>query len=130
MTLLTRPGNTHNDPLQLFMEINIDNAENTYFHDRDERFLIEDIDLNNHGDRGSNGAKGSAASFAKAGYKTVTGHTHTPQIEKGAYVVGCSCKLDMGYNSGYSSWLNTHCVIYPNGKRALINVIKGKWRLK
>ena len=117
------------DVMELWLKGEIDNPYSTHFHDRDERFLIKGIDLNNHGDKGANGARGSAASFAKAGYKTVTGHTHTPQIEKGAWVVGCSCNLDMGYNTGYSSWMNTHCVIYPNGKRQLINIIKGKWRV-
>ncbi len=118
------------DPLQLCLRLLIKNYKDTHFWGRDERFILHGIDLTNHGDKGSNGARGSAASFAKAGYKTVTGHTHTPQIEKGAYVVGCSCVLDMEYNTGYSSWLHTHCVIYPNGKRALINIINGKWRLK
>jgi hypothetical protein len=27
------------------------------------------------------------------------------------------------------SWLNTHCLITANGKRQLINVIYGDWRV-
>jgi hypothetical protein len=37
--------------------------------------------------------------------------------------------LKAEYTSGPSGWLNTHCVIYPNGKRSLLNIIKGKWRI-
>lgn len=128
-TKMTPNGSRYPDPFESYVLPRLRNRASVSFHGRDERFFIHNIDLNNHGDRGANGARGSAASFARAGYKTVTGHSHTPQIEKGAYVVGCSCELDMEYNAGYSSWLHTHCVIYPNGKRALINIIKGKWRL-
>jgi hypothetical protein len=26
--------------------------------------------------------------------------------------------------------MNTHCVIHPNGRRQLISIINGKWRVK
>jgi len=58
----------------------------------------------------------------------VTGHTHSMGIDKGAYMVGCSTSKDLEYTKGISSWTNTHCIIYPNGKRQLINIISGKWR--
>jgi hypothetical protein len=65
----------------------------------------------------------------RIGVKSIIGHSHTPAIEEGCYQVGTSTKLSRGYTHGPSSWLNTHCLIYPNGKRTLINVIDGKWRL-
>lgn len=38
-------------------------------------------------------------------------------------------ELVLEYNRGSpSGWMNTHCVIYLNGKRALINIIDGRWR--
>jgi len=95
----------------------------------DYPFVIKDIYLGYHGDRGANGAKGTIAGFSKIGAKTVTGHTHSPGIEKGAYQVGTSSVLNLDYTQGPSSWLNTHCLVFPNGKRQLINVINGKWRL-
>lgn len=38
-------------------------------------------------------------------------------------------KMDPKKYVGASSWLNTHCLLYANGKRSLINVIDGEWRL-
>ena len=46
----------------------------------------------------------------------------------GVYQVGTSSRLKLEYNSGPSSWLHTHCCIYPNGKRTLITIIDGQWR--
>ncbi len=96
---------------------------------RDQSFTIRGIEIGQHGDRGSNGSRGSMRGFSKLGVKTIIGHSHTPGIEEGCYQVGTSSRLNLNYNIGPSSWLNTHCVIYPNGKRTLINVINGRWRL-
>jgi hypothetical protein len=94
----------------------------------DYPFLVKGIHLGYHGHKGPNGTRGNINSFAKIGVKTVTAHTHSPGIEKGAYRVGTSSKLRLEYTSGPSSWLNTHCIIHANGKRQLINVIFGDWR--
>lgn len=101
---------------------------NVIYLEDDYPFIVKDIYLGYHGDRGSNGSKGSIKAFAKMGCKTVTGHTHTPGIEKGAYAVGTSTRLKLEYTSGPSSWMNTHCLIHPNGKRQLINILWGDWR--
>jgi hypothetical protein len=90
---------------------------------------VEGIECGLHGHYGANGGKGGLKSFARIGVKTITAHAHTPGIEEGAYRVGTSTKLTRGYTHGPSSWLQTHCLIYPNGKRTLINIIDGKWRL-
>jgi len=94
----------------------------------DYPFIIKGVYLGYHGDRGMNGARGSLASFSKIGAKTITGHSHTPGIEKGGYAVGTSTYLSLEYTHGPSSWMNTHCLIFPNGKRQLIHIIKGEWR--
>ena len=80
-----------------------------------------------HGDQGINGARGSAVSFTQIGTKSIIGHSHSPCINKGVYQVGTSSRLKLEYTHGASSWLNTHCIIYANGKRTLINVIDGEW---
>jgi len=95
------------------------------FVDCNERFLIRDIDCSQHGDRGPNGARGSAKGFAASGSKTMIGHSHTPRIEKGCYQVG-TMTTNLDYAKGLSSWCNTHGIIYDNGKRALFNIIKNK----
>ena len=96
--------------------------------EEDYPFIIRGIYLGYHGDRGINGARGSLASFSKIGAKTITGHSHSPGIEKGGYAVGTSTRLNLEYTSGPSSWLNTHALIFPNGKRQLIHIINGEYR--
>jgi hypothetical protein len=101
----------------------------TRFLKRDESVRIAGIEVGYHGDQGLNGARGSLLSFNKIGAKTVTGHSHTPGIKEGAYAVGTSSRLRLEYNQGPSSWLQTHCVIYANGKRSLLTISNGRWRI-
>jgi hypothetical protein len=94
----------------------------------DESFELKGVELGMHGHRGPNGARGSIKSFSTIGVKSVTGHSHTPGIEGGAYKTGTSTNLRLEYTEGPSSWMNTHCVVYANGKRALINIIDGEFK--
>ena len=94
----------------------------------DYPFLIKGIYCGYHGDRGANGSRGTLAGWAKIGAKTVVGHTHSPGIEKGCFMVGCSCILSLEYTHGPSSWMNTHAIIHQDGKRQLITIINGEWR--
>lgn len=96
---------------------------------RDESLLVCGVELSLHGDKGPNGARGSAKNLRRIGVRTVIGHSHTPAIEEGCYQVGTSTPLRLEYTSGPSSWLNTHCLVHADGKRQLINIIDGKWRL-
>lgn len=95
----------------------------------DDSYMIKGIEVGYHGDRGANGTRGDIRGYGKIGAKTVIGHSHTPGIRNGVYQTGTSSRLRLEYNQGPSSWLHTHCVIYKNGKRSLINIIDGKWRL-
>jgi hypothetical protein len=95
----------------------------------DESKMIADIEVGMHGHEGPNGARGNIKSFSRIGVKSMVGHSHTPGICEGCYQVGTSTRLRLEYNSGPSSWMNTHGVIYANGKRTLINIINGKWCL-
>jgi hypothetical protein len=97
--------------------------------DYEESCMVNGIECGMHGHYGPNGSRGSARSMRRIGVKSIIGHSHTPAIEEGCYQVGTSTKLTRGYTHGPSSWMNTHCVIYPNGKRTLINIIDGKWRI-
>lgn len=99
----------------------------------DESFVIckdanGGIECGMHGHLGPNGARGSAAAFAKMGRKANVGHTHSAGIYDGIYTAGVSGSLDLGYNVGPSSWSHSHIVTYANGKRAIITVWNGKWR--
>jgi hypothetical protein len=95
---------------------------------RDDDVVMAGIKLDQHGDIGQNGSRGSLKQFNTACHGTITGHTHTPAISGDAYQVGTSTVLKMHYTKGMSSWLNTHALVWPNGQVQLINIIKGKWR--
>jgi hypothetical protein len=93
----------------------------------DDELPLMGIECGWHGHHGPNGSKGSKHAFKKVTEKAVTGHSHTPAIESGSYVVGTSSRLDLGYNLGPSSWAHTHCVIYKDGNRTLLNMSNGKF---
>ncbi len=96
---------------------------------RDRSFTIAGIEVSMHGDRGANGSKGNIASFGKMGVKSIVGHVHTPGIRDGTVMVGVSAFLNMDYaKTSPTSWLNTHCVVYKNGKRSLLIIMPdGSW---
>lgn len=101
----------------------------TTFLKRGESFTLLGIELGMHGDKGANGSKGSRRGYTKIGVKSVIGHGHGPGIDGGVVQVGTNSYLIMGYNVGApSSWLHTDCLLYPNGKRGLINIVGGRWR--
>lgn len=94
----------------------------------DTSLQIAGIEVGMHGHRGPNGARGSRMNLRRIGVRSVIGHSHSPGIEEGCYQTGTSTRLRLEYNPGPSSWLNTHCLVYPNGKRTLVNIINGEWR--
>lgn len=117
----------HN-PIKFYMEEILKlKLNNVRWLERDEDYAIADIQCGAHGDEGANGARGSANSLENAYGDVVSGHSHTPQILRGSWVVGTTSYLKLSYNSGPSSWFHTSCLIYPNGHRQLINSIDGRW---
>lgn len=94
----------------------------------DESYEIAGIECGMHGHVGPSGARGNPKQFKRLGFKSFTAHTHSPSIYDGAYTVGVTGSLDMGYNVGPSKWLQCHGVIYPNGKRAFLFLKNGKYR--
>ena len=98
----------------------------------DESFMIcgkDGIENGCHGHNGANGSRGGVGVFQKMGTRYTVGHSHTPAIKDGVYVVGVLGELDMGYNIGGSSWQHANCVTYQNGKRSLYFIKNGKWRI-
>lgn len=121
------------DPLQYAIEevIGLDPATKVRWLKRSEDFKIARIQLGAHGDKGPNGAKGNLASMEASYGQSITGHSHTAEILRGAWSVGTSSYLKLSYNEDSpSSWMNTSCILWPNGQRQLINVIAGNFRLK
>lgn len=96
----------------------------------DEEFRIAGIECGAHGHRGPNGSRGSLSSLEKAYGGCIIGHSHSAGILRDAWQNGTSTVKDLGYNVGASSWSNSSTLLYPNGARQMIHVIKGKWRKK
>lgn len=103
-------------------------CDDVLFLREDESFKLLGIEYGMHGHLGVNGSRGSPAAFTKAGSKAVTGHTHSCEIRDGIYTAGTSSLLDMGYNSGLSSWSHSQVLTYQNGKRAIVTFNRGMWR--
>jgi hypothetical protein len=88
------------------------------------------IQMDLHGDRGPNGARGSRKNLRRIGRKTIIGHSHSPGVDEGCMQVGTSSRLHLEYNHNQpSGWLHTHGALHANGKRQLITLIGGKFRL-
>lgn len=116
------------DPFKYWGERMLKNLDNFKFLGPSDDYDIGGVKVDMHGHLGPNGSRGgSVQAFSKLGVKNVTGHRHGPGIFDGAYGVGTSSVLDAEYVAGPSSWLHTHCPIYANGKRSLINLIGGEW---
>lgn len=95
----------------------------------DESYTLAGVELGMHGDRGPNGARGSISNLRRIGVRSVVGHSHSPGVEEGCYQTGTSTHLKLEYQSGPSGWLNSHVVLYANGKRSHIHIIDGEWKL-
>jgi len=122
LTGLLRESTVGDNLFRLFIEKHLDNV---VFTNCNEPFMIAGVDCSQHGDRGPNGSRGSARSLSKAGHKMVIGHSHSCAWVKGVVQVGVS-DLNHHYANGMSSWTNSHCIIYKNGKRSLFHIVDGK----
>jgi hypothetical protein len=94
---------------------------------RRDSLVINGWELAQHGDIGSNGARGSLVQFRKLNTKIIVGHYHSPGRKDGALAVGTSTKLRVNYNLGPSGWLNSHVIIHHDGKAQHINFIRGEF---
>lgn len=99
----------------------------------DESYVIcpdksDGIECGMHGHEGANGARGTPVGFNKMGRRANIGHSHSAAILDGVFVAGTSSMLDVGYNTGPSSWTHSHIITYENGKRAVVTIYDGAWR--
>lgn len=85
------------------------------------------IECGNHGHLGPNGSKGTARGLAKMARKQIIGDKHSAAIVDGVYVTGTCSGEKVAYTRGPSSWSPTHCIVYPNGKRALVTMWAGSF---
>ncbi len=119
------------DPVKAGVEMcGLINKKKITWLKRDEDYLVARIQCGAHGDKGANGSRGSLQAMENAYGNSISGHSHTPEILRGAWAVGTSSYLKLDYNKGPSSWMQTAGLVYPNGARQLINIIDGNWRLE
>lgn len=85
------------------------------------------IECGLHGDLGPNGARGSTQNLTKLARRINKGHDHSATIRDGVYSAG-ACRVRFPYMKGPGSHSISHILTYPNGKRTLITVWKGKFR--
>ena len=127
-TKMGKEGAVYPNPLALWAENNY-NCENIKFLSGTDSYKVMGIECAYHGDRGLNGSRGSVEQYANLGFKSIIQHSHSPKIERGSYQVGHSCYSKLEYNIGSpSSWMHSHVVIQPNGKRQHIHIINGNWK--
>ena len=91
-------------------------------------FILGGVELALHGDKGSNGARGSTRNLRRIGVKVIKAHDHTGAIDEGAYGAGTSSILDPEYIGPVSSWTQNHVLLQWDGKRQLVFIIKGRYR--
>jgi len=96
----------------------------------DEDYFIARIQCGAHGHKGPKGSRGNIKGMERAYGQCVTGHSHGPEILRGAYQNGTSSYLKLAYNEGPSDWVHSSTLIYSNGMRQMINSFDGDWHLK
>lgn len=80
--------------------------------------------VSEHGDAGVNGSKSKGlATYYNSCEKSITGHTHSPQMYGDTFVTGTLSKLKLSYNQkGFTTWAHANVVIYNNGTAQIIFV--------
>jgi hypothetical protein len=127
-TKLTPNGTQYPDPFAHWVEQA--KLPRTVVLGGDKSFVLGGVELGMHGDMGPNGARGSISNLRRIGIRSIIGHSHSPGINEGCYQVGTSTKLRLEYNHGASSWLNAHAILHADGKRQIVVIVDGKWRLE
>jgi len=87
--------------------------------------------LASHGHKGNSGARYASANSRETahGGKSITGHSHTPEVLRDTYVVGTMTDLVLPYTEGgASSWMHANAALYDGGLVQMLPVINGKWK--
>lgn len=117
------------NPLEEFVRQKFKEKLNVTWLQRDESFVVYTIELGVHGDKGANGNYPTLGQLENSYGDVVIGHRHTPEIKGRVWVVGTSTDTKPDYGTGPTSWMNTHCIVYENGTRQLVNFINNKFYL-
>lgn len=102
-------------------------TDNAYGLALDESMNVLGFELGFHGHTGVHGSRATHTQLKSLPMKNITGHTHVPRRVDGHLSVGTLTNLRIGYNSGFSGWLHSNVIIYPNGKASHVHIINGKY---
>jgi hypothetical protein len=118
------------NPLEVGLNMIGKIPKNVTFLKRDEDYKVLGWQLGSHGDKGMAGGRGSMVAREFAHGKSITGHSHVPEILRDTVVVGTSTYLNLPYTKGSpSAWMNSNAMLWENGTVQLVNIIYGKWKL-
>jgi hypothetical protein len=118
------------DPVEAGLKIIGKIPKNVLFLKREQDYKVLGWQLGSHGDRGMAGGRGSMVAREFAHGKSITGHSHVPEILRDTVVVGTSTYLNLPYTRGApSAWMNSNAMLWDNGTVQLVNIIYGKWKL-
>lgn len=118
------------DPVKAGMELRGTLPKNVIFLDREEDLKKYGYQLASHGDYGVGGRKSASIKEKEFSHgKSITGHTHVPEIMRDTYVVGTSTPLRLPWMKGASAWMQTHGFLYSTGTVQLVNILNGEWTL-
>lgn len=96
--------------------------------DRNQDYFVEGVQMNSHGDQGTNGARAGKAGQECTYGDAMVAHSHTPGIYHQLFTVGHSTVPRHGYNEGPSTWIPCSGAVYKRGQKQLYMVINGKYR--
>ena len=115
------------DPIALYLRKYVPDVN---IIERQQYLTVAGTLLSLHGDIGTRGSQTrSMQEFRKMNTTVVLGHNHSAAIlGKTLWRVGTSTPRKQFYvKNPVTNWTNTHLVIYKNGQKQLLNIIKGKW---
>ena len=119
------------DPIALYFR---ERAPYAHIVERQDTFVLpksgKEILLSLHGDVGTRGGPTrSVKDFLKMNIPVYLGHNHSACIYGSVWRVGTSTyRMQFYVSNPATNWTNSHGLIYANGQRQLLNIIKGKWR--
>ena len=117
------------NPVEVGIRMMGDLPSNVRFLKLEDDYKVWGYQLASHGHKGMSGARGSVRSREVAHGKSITGHTHAPEILRDTYIVGTSTDLDLDYTKGEASaWMAANAVLSEGGFVQLLPIVGGRWK--
>lgn len=118
------------DPFEATMRNYLNPNLKIKFLQNGETYRVADTELSLHGDIGNNGGPATLRSIELSSGKCIIGHSHQPRVGFYGMQVGTNTKMDLGYNSGGSSWHNGNVSLYPDGHKQMLLGVNYKISIK